>query len=232
MIELRDVTLAFPDGDGVLTAVDHVDLDCPRGTVTGLTGPSGSGKSSLLAVAGTLLRPDSGRVVLDGVDATELSRAEASRLRRSRVGIVFQQANLLPALTAREQLLLMDRLGGRQDRRGSGARADALLAEVGLADRAGARPAQLSGGQRQRINVARALMNDPAVLLVDEPTSALDAERGAAIVDLVVRLTRERGTATLLVTHDLAQLARLDTTLSMRAGRLSSWAPEGVGRPG
>ncbi|KQQ08368.1 ABC transporter ATP-binding protein [Rathayibacter sp. Leaf296] len=232
MIELQDVTLTFPDGDRTLTAVDHVTLDCPPGVVTGLTGPSGSGKSSLLAVAGTLLRPDSGRVVLDGIDVTSLSRADASRVRRSRVGIVFQQANLLPALTAREQLLVMDRLGGRRERSRTEARADALLAEVGLADRGGARPSQLSGGQRQRINVARALMNDPAVLLVDEPTSALDAERGAAIVDLVVRLTREHSTATLLVTHDVVHLSRVDRTASMRDGRLTAAAATSAGRAG
>ncbi|PPG51710.1 MULTISPECIES: ABC transporter ATP-binding protein [unclassified Rathayibacter] len=222
MIELHDVTLCFDDGGTRLTAVDRADLECRPGSVTGLTGPSGSGKSSLLAVAATLIRPDSGRVVIDGVDVSTLSRAEASRLRRSSIGIVFQQANLLPALTAREQLLVMDRLGGRRERARAAARADELLAEVGLEGRAGARPAQLSGGQRQRINVARALMNAPSVLLVDEPTSALDSERGAAIVDLVVRLTRERGTATLLVTHEAAHLPRLDRVLTMRDGRLAA----------
>ncbi|NQX04713.1 ABC transporter ATP-binding protein [Rathayibacter sp. VKM Ac-2856] len=220
MIELLDVTLTFDDGGSRLTAVDRADLDCPPGTVTGLTGPSGSGKSSLLAVAATLIRPDSGRILIDGDDVSRLSRAGAARLRRSRIGIVFQQANLLPALTAREQLLVMDRLGDRR-RTSASARADELLAEVGLSERAHARPAQLSGGQRQRVNIARALMNAPSVLLVDEPTSALDTERGTAIIDLIVRLTRERGTATLLVTHEEAHLPRLDRVATMRDGRLT-----------
>lgn len=209
MIELQSVTLTYPDGAGRLTAVDDVSLTVPPGTVTALTGPSGSGKSSVLAVAATLLRPDRGRVVLDGVDATGLGRAAAARLRRERVGIVFQQSNLLPALTAGEQLRVMAELGGRASRRQravAAERARELLAAVGLDGLADRRPAQLSGGQRQRVNIARALMNGPRVLLVDEPTSALDSERGTAIVELLLRLTRERDTATLLVTHDVSGL--------------------------
>lgn len=222
MIALHDVTLTFDDGGSRLTAVDRAELVCSPGTVTGLTGASGSGKSSLLAVAATLVRPDSGRVVIDGVEATTLSRTEASRVRRSRIGIVFQQSNLIPALTAREQLLVMDRLGGRRERARTQTRAEELLVEVGLEGRGDARVAQLSGGQRQRVNVARALMNEPSVLLVDEPTSALDSERGAAVVDLIVRLTRERGTATLLVTHEAEHLPRLDRVVTMHDGRLSA----------
>ncbi|PCN48535.1 ABC transporter ATP-binding protein [Curtobacterium sp. 'Ferrero'] len=224
MITLDDVTLTFPDGDRRVTAVDHVSLTAPAGVVTGITGPSGSGKSSLLAVAATLIRPDSGRVLVGGadgpvVDAAQLSRNAATSLRRERIGIVFQQSNLIPSLTAREQLLVMGHLGG-----GGGSvsrdRVDDLLDAVGLTGHGDKRPAQLSGGQRQRVAIARALVHDPDVLLVDEPTSALDQERGGAVMDLIARLTHERGTATLLVTHDLVHRGALDELVSVVDGRV------------
>ncbi|MFB6790327.1 ABC transporter ATP-binding protein [Streptomyces olivaceus] len=223
---LTDVTLTHPDGDGRLTALDRVTLEVPGGGLTAVVGPSGSGKSSLLAVAATLITPDSGTVAVDGTDTTGLSRGELADLRRHRIGIVFQQPNLLPSLTAAEQLQVMARLDGRRPRPARG-RALELLDAVGLADHAGRRPHQLSGGQRQRVNIARALMNDPGVLLVDEPTSALDHERGAAVVDLITRLTRERGTATVLVTHDRAQLTAADRVARLHDGRLSPPAPAG-----
>ncbi|MEU9191693.1 ABC transporter ATP-binding protein [Streptomyces hundungensis] len=218
---LDDITLTYPDGEGRLTALDAVSLSVDAGTVTACVGPSGSGKSSLLAVAATLVTPDSGRVVVAGTDTTGLGPAEKAALRRTRLGIVFQQPNLLPSLTAAEQLQVMAHLAGRRPR---AARAHALelLAAVGLADQAHRRPHQLSGGQRQRVNIARALMNEPAVLLVDEPTSALDHERGAAILDLLLTLTRDRGTATVLVTHDRAHLERMDAVVTMADGRLSA----------
>ncbi|MBF4459033.1 ABC transporter ATP-binding protein [Pseudoclavibacter sp. VKM Ac-2867] len=224
MIALDSITLTFPDGGGRLTALDGVSLSAERGTVTGITGPSGSGKSSLLAVAATLIRPDSGSVMIGGVDASGMSRTESAALRRSSIGIVFQQANLLPSLTAREQLLVMNELGApgsRRRRPAAAARADELLAAVGLAEHGAKRPHQLSGGQRQRVNIARALMNDPSALLVDEPTSALDQERGAAIIDLILRLTEELDTATLLVTHDLTHLPRMHDTVQLVDGRLA-----------
>ena len=230
MIRLEDVTLTFPDGDGRVTAVDRATLDGPAGRVTGITGPSGSGKSSLLAVAATLIRPDSGRVLIDGVDAARLNRTEAAALRRERIGIVFQQSNLLPSLTAREQLQVMAELGGARtparERSAIRRRADELLDAVGLTAQAGKRPAQLSGGQRQRVAIARALVHEPGVLLVDEPTSALDQERGAEIMGLISRLTRERGTATLLVTHDLVHAGALDALVRVVDGRITTQSPD------
>lgn len=217
---VHDVTLTYPDGDGRLTALDAVTLDVPAGTLTAVIGPSGSGKSSLLAVAATLVTPDAGRVLVAGRDTARLSAAEKSALRREEIGIVFQQPNLLPSLTAAEQLQVMAHLSGRPAAR-LRSRALELLDAVGLADKAGKRPHQLSGGQRQRVNIARALMNEPSVLLVDEPTSALDHERGAAVLDLLVNLTRERSTATVLVTHDHAHLDRMDRTATMADGRLA-----------
>lgn len=222
MLSLTDITLTFPDGDGRVTAVDRADLEVANGTVAGLTGPSGSGKSSLLAVASTLVRPDSGTVQIAGVDATTLPQKEAARLRREKIGIVFQQSNLLPSLTAREQLLIMGEMDGERSGRAARRRAaDELLDVVGLGDHRDARPAALSGGQRQRINIARALMGDPNVLIVDEPTSALDRARSEEIIELVVDLTRDLGTATLLVTHDLQLMPRFDATYEMIDGSLA-----------
>ncbi|MCN9243462.1 ABC transporter ATP-binding protein [Streptomyces sp. RY43-2] len=218
-LDLTDITLTYPDGDTRLTALDQVSLHVPKGALTAVVGPSGSGKSSLLAVAATLITPDSGTVTIDGVATTGMTRRELTDLRRHKIGIVFQQPNLLPSLTAAEQLQVMAQLDGRKSRTAR-ARAMDLLDAVGLVDQAGRRPHQLSGGQRQRVNIARALMNDPTVLLVDEPTSALDHERGAAVLDLITRLTHQQATATVLVTHDRTHLTAVDRIAEVHDGRL------------
>jgi putative ABC transport system ATP-binding protein len=219
-LTLRDVVLTYPDGDHRLTALDAVSLHTAPGELTAVVGPSGSGKSSLLAVAATLLRPDSGRVLVDGRDTTALSARQAATLRRDRIGIVFQQPNLLASLTALEQLLAVAHLRGARPR-AARTRAEQLLASVGLTDgKQHRRPHQLSGGERQRVNIARALFAEPAVLLVDEPTSALDHDRGAHVVDLLAEITREHRTATVLVTHDHHLLTRADQVLELTDGRL------------
>ncbi|GAB2935897.1 ABC transporter ATP-binding protein [Streptomyces heilongjiangensis] len=218
-LRLTDITLTYPDGDARLTALDQVSLEVPGGSLTAVVGPSGSGKSSLLAVAATLVTPDAGTVTVDGTATTGMTRGELTALRRHTIGIVFQQPNLVPSLTAVEQLQVMARIDGRRPRTARN-RAMELLDAVGLADQAGRRPHQLSGGQRQRVNIARALMNDPTVLLVDEPTSALDHERGAAVVDLIARLTHQQATATVLVTHDRTHLTAVDRIAEVHDGRL------------
>ncbi|MFC3986724.1 ABC transporter ATP-binding protein [Streptosporangium jomthongense] len=233
-LNLTDITLTYPDGETRLTALDQVSLEVPQGSLTAVVGPSGSGKSSLLAVAATLITPDTGTVTVDGQNTTGLTRGELTELRRHKIGIVFQQPNLLPSLTAAEQLQVMAQIDGRKPRTARD-RAMELLDAVGLADQAGRRPHQLSGGQRQRVNIARALMNDPTVLLVDEPTSALDHERGAAVLDLIARLTRRQATATVLVTHDRTHLTDADQIAEVHDGRLRLPAPTlrtGSGAPG
>ncbi|KFF60698.1 ABC transporter ATP-binding protein [Cryobacterium sp. MLB-32] len=229
MIRLTDTTLTFPDGGTRVTAVNDVSLTVDRGTVAAITGPSGSGKSSLLAVMSSLVTPDRGSVVIDDIEVTELSMNDRAELRRERIGIIFQQSNLIPALTSTEQLTVMGELSGdrrsARARRSDTGRAAELLDAVGLADHGRKRPAQLSGGQRQRVNIARALMNRPTALVIDEPTSALDQERGSSILDLILRLTAEHNTATVLVTHDLRLLPRLDRTYTMTDGVLTEGHP-------
>ncbi|PZH18321.1 ABC transporter ATP-binding protein [Streptomyces sp. NTH33] len=217
---LSGVTLALGDGDTAVTALDQVDLSVAPGEFVAVVGPSGSGKSSLLAVAGGLQRPTSGTVHIAGTELTALSDKERTAARRHHIGFVFQQSNLLASLTVREQLLLPLHIDGRLDA-AARARADELIEAVGLSHRTGSRPHQLSGGERQRAGLARALMTSLAVLLVDEPTSALDRVRSAEAVRLIAEQTHERGTATVMVTHDTAIMDAADRVHEMVDGRLS-----------
>lgn len=219
-LNLVNVSLEYPDGSSTLKALDAVNLSVHRSEFLSLVGPSGSGKSSLLAVAATLVKPTAGLVIIDEEDVTAFSDAERTALRRDKVGIIFQQPNLLPALTAVEQLLIREHLRGRRVR-GEREKAAELLEVVGLSNAAHKRPHQLSGGQRQRVNIARALMGSPTVLLVDEPTAALDHERSESIVRLLRRVTNEFRTATVMVTHDTEFLPLTDAVATMRDGRIS-----------
>lgn len=213
-------TLTFPDGAGRVTAVDDASLTVAPGEFAAVTGPSGSGKSSLLAVAGLLQTPDSGTVTIGERTVSGLSRKDAAAVRLSSIGFVFQQSNLISSLTAAEQLEAVARLAGRKGKSVTRRAAD-LLESVDLTDAANRLPAQLSGGQRQRVGIARALMNAPQVLLVDEPTSALDSERSAAVVALIGEVTRAQGVATLMVTHDLPTLTAVDSVYEMVDGVLT-----------
>ncbi|MER5625917.1 ABC transporter ATP-binding protein [Streptosporangium sp. NPDC002544] len=227
-LKLTDIILTYPDGDRTLTALDHVSLSVAPGEFTAVVGPSGSGKSSLLAVAATLLTPESGTVTVAGYDVSGASPVDRTRIRRDHIGIVFQQPNLLASLTVLDQLLVMADLAGRSTRQAT-KRACELLVAVDLVGKQDKRPHQLSGGERQRVNIARALMNEPEVLLVDEPTSALDHQRGEQIVSLLAGLTKQNGVATIMVTHDLATLAMVDSVLTMTDGNLTTGAAAHLG---
>jgi putative ABC transport system ATP-binding protein len=223
-LNLVNVTLEYPDGDGTVKALDSVSLAVQAGQMVSLVGPSGSGKSSLLAVAATLVRPTGGLVEIGGTDIAGLSDRELTAVRREQVGIIFQQPNLLASLTAAEQLIIGDHLR-RKPLKAARRKAAELLDVVGLASGADKRPHQLSGGQRQRVNIARALMGDPSVLLVDEPTAALDHERSESIVGLLRRVTDEFRVATVMVTHDTEFVPLTDAVATMRDGRLSAPVP-------
>ena len=184
-----------------MAALDHANLTVARDEIVALVGPSGSGKTTLCSIAGGLLSATSGEVIVGGHDITEYSERELSDFRRDQVGFVFQSVNLVPFLTARENLLVVAELGGG-DKATSKDRADQLLEELGLADRAKNLPSQLSGGQRQRVAIGRALMNDPALVLFDEPTSALDSKLGDQVTQLIRSEMKQRGTSAIIVTHD------------------------------
>ncbi|MBY8869317.1 ABC transporter ATP-binding protein [Streptomyces sennicomposti] len=213
-LELCDVTVTLGRAESRTTALRGVSAGFAASALTALVGPSGSGKSTLLAVAGALLRPDSGQVLLDGRDIARLSPAEQARLRRTRIGYVFQSGNLLSGLTALEQLLAAASVAGRPPR-AMRPRAEELLAEVGLAHRLRHRADQLSGGERQRIALARALLLEPGLLLVDEPTAAVDRERAAGIVDLLATTTHRHGCVTVVATHDPVVTRAADHVVDM-----------------
>lgn len=218
-LELENVTMIVRDGRSDRTLLDGIDLAVGAGETVALTGASGSGKSSLLAIAGLLRPADSGRVVIAGADASALGDRERTRLRRDRIGIVFQSPNLLPALTAREQVEVVAHVAG-QHRGPARERAVELLARVGLEDRLDARPAELSGGERQRVGIARALMNQPSVVLADEPTASLDPARGEVVMRLLIEEAARIGAATLVVTHDAEQAAGAHHWFHLEQGRL------------
>lgn len=227
-LRLRDVRLSWPDGqddDGrprLVHALDGVSMEAPAGVLTAVTGPSGSGKSSLLSVVAGLVGASSGQVLIDGRDVVQMTPEQRAEMRRTRVGVVFQQPNLLASLTAREQLLLTAHIGGQDRRREAARRADELLELLGLEAAAGRRPHQLSGGQQQRVNIGRALMSSPSVMLVDEPTASLDHERSISVMQMLRDATRRFGTATVLVTHEAELLEDDDRRLTLVDGRLTA----------
>jgi putative ABC transport system ATP-binding protein len=216
MIELRGVSKTVMSGTSPLTILHPLDLKLPAGESLAITGPSGSGKSTLLGLIAGLDAPTSGRILIDGTDITDLGEDALARLRGEKIGFVFQFFHLIPSLTALENVLVPMEIAGRAE---PGARARALLDEVGLTGRGHHYPSQLSGGEQQRVALARALANDPPVLLADEPTGNLDSANGRHIMDLLLQVNRARRTTLVLVTHD-ASLALLATAqLALRDGR-------------
>ena len=214
------VSLVLGDGDQQVQALDTISLSVLPGELLAVVGPSGSGKSSLLAVCGGLRSPTSGRIQIGDTELTTLDSAGLARVRRDRIGFVFQQSNLLPALTVLDQLLLTVHLRGTAPGSADRDRAMLLLQQVGMETRSRRRPAELSGGERQRVGIARALMSSPRVLLVDEPTSMLDQSRGRQIVELLRSQCHEYRVAALMVTHDPDMLSLVDRAVHIADGRL------------
>lgn len=217
MIDLKDVHLILKGPSGPVAILCGIDLSVEAGTVMSVVGPSGSGKSSLLAIIGGIERPTRGRVVVCGRELNGLSEDELARFRRRHIGILFQAFHLVPSMTARENVALPMELLGRPDAQ---ARAAELLAEVGLAHRMDHFPAQLSGGEQQRVALARALANEPDILLADEPTGNLDQATGRAVAELLFAVQARRGATLLLVTHDLELAARCRRRFRLDGGRL------------
>jgi len=221
VIELEDVDLTLGMGAARVHVLKNISLTIERGEAVGLVGPSGSGKSTLLMTLAGLERPDSGRVRVDGADLTRLGENELARFRGRNMGVVFQSFQLIPTMTALENVAVPLELAGRAD---AFARAAEELEAVGLGARLSHYPAQLSGGEQQRVALARALAPDPLILLADEPTGNLDSETGAAIIDLIFAQQARRGATLALVTHDASLAARCDRAVRLRSGRIDAEA--------
>jgi putative ABC transport system ATP-binding protein len=218
--ELRDVTKVYGENGTEVRALDGLDLSVARGEFLAVAGPSGSGKTTLLQILGALDRPSGGRIEFEGGDMAALDDADLTRLRLDTIGFVFQQFNLIPTLTARENVevaLAPTKLGSERRH----ARAAELLDAVGLGSRLTHLPSQLSGGEQQRVAIARAMANDPRVLLADEPTGNLDTTTGEEVLSLLQRLSAELGQTIVLITHDAALAARADRLVQMRDGRIA-----------
>jgi len=218
MIRLRNVSKTVQSGDRPLTILHSLDWDVPAGQCLAIIGPSGSGKSTLLGLIAGLDAPTTGEIVIAGTEITTLDEDSLARLRGEKIGFVFQFFHLVPSLTALENIQVPIEIAGRRDAR---RRAQLLLDEVGLLDRGHHYPAQLSGGEQQRIAIARALANDPPLILADEPTGNLDSSNGRNILELLLQVRRSRGATLVLVTHDPAVAAVADAQLVLRDGRVA-----------
>jgi putative ABC transport system ATP-binding protein len=216
-LRLEAVRKIYGTGPAAVTALDGLSLTLPAGTFTAVMGPSGSGKSTLLQCAAGLDAPTAGSVVVGGVEMTGRSETELTRLRRERIGFVFQHFNLLPTLTALQNVTLPLRLAGRRADRAAAA---AVLAQVGLDGRQGHRPAQLSGGQQQRVAIARALVTGPSVIFADEPTGALDTRSAREVLRLLARTVSEQGRTVVMVTHDPVAASYAGSVLFLADGRI------------
>jgi putative ABC transport system ATP-binding protein len=220
-IDLHNIHKAYRQGQATIKALSGVSLTVESGEFMAVVGRSGSGKTTLLDVAGLLLRPTSGSVLIDGVDAASLPDRHRAAIRATRIGFVFQEYNLLPALSVLDNVLLPRRYGGG-NRASARARARELLDLVGLGNRIRHRPDELSGGQQQRVAIARALVNRPALVLADEPTGAVDSETSTQLVGLMRRLNAEDGTAFVIVTHDLELAGQTDRIVRLRDGEIAA----------
>jgi putative ABC transport system ATP-binding protein len=219
VLEVRDLVKTFILDGSPLNAVDDVSFQVRSGEFIALVGPSGSGKTTLLSMLAALLMPSKGEIFIDGQELSKMGDSERVKLRRARIGFTFQSNNLIPYLTARENVEFMLRLNDRLDKVGR-IRTEELLARLGLEGRLRSLPAQMSGGQQQRVAIARALIHNPALVLADEPTASLDTERAIQVVRTFAALVHENDRAGIIVTHDLRMCKYVDRVLQMRDGKL------------
>jgi putative ABC transport system ATP-binding protein len=218
-LEVSHVIKTFQSDSGPINAVDNVSFQVNSGEFVALVGPSGSGKTTMLSILAALLTPTSGQVLIDGQDLARMNETERVTLRRRKIGFTFQSNNLIPFLSASENVQLMLRLNGCLDHAGR-IRSEELLSRLGLGQRLKSLPGQMSGGQQQRVAIARALIHNPTVVLADEPTASLDTERAFQVVQTFAALIHENNRAGIMVTHDLRMCQYVDRVLQMRDGKL------------
>jgi putative ABC transport system ATP-binding protein len=218
-LEVKDLVKSFALDGATINAVDHVSFQVKSGEFVALVGPSGSGKTTMLSILAALLSPTSGQVLIDGEDLAQMNEKRRVKLRREKIGFTFQSNNLIPFLTAHENVEFMLRLNGQSNKAGR-MRSAEILSRLGLSDRLYNLPAQLSGGQQQRVAIARALIHNPAVVLADEPTASLDTERAYQVVETFANLVHENNRAGIIVTHDLRLVQYVDRVLQMQDGKL------------
>ena len=218
MIQIDQLSKHYRQGKSVVRALDGVSLEIESGEFVAVVGRSGSGKTTMLDSLGLLLRPTSGRVVIDGVDTTQLKDDGKARLRGDKIGFIFQEYNLLPTLTALENVMLPLRYAAKP--KGDRAWATSLLREVGLEDRMHSRPDQMSGGQQQRVAIARSFVNHPSLVLGDEPTGAVDSETSDQLAHIMRSMNRQHHVTFAIVTHDLELAAQTDRIIRLKDGRI------------
>src|SRR5574339_583974 len=218
-LEVKDLVKTFALDGSTIRAVDTVSFQVKSGEFVALVGPSGSGKTTMLSILAALLSPTSGQVLIDGQDLAQMNEKRRVKLRREKIGFTFQANNLIPFLTAQENVEFMLRLNNKADKAGC-LRSAELLSRLGLSDRLHNLPAQLSGGQQQRVAIARALIHNPSVVLADEPTASLDTERAFQVVKTFAHLIHENNRAGIIVTHDLRMCQYVDRVLQMQDGKL------------
>ena len=219
-LEVRQVVKTFQSDSGNVNAVDGVSFSVRHGEFVALVGPSGSGKTTMLSILAALLSPTEGQVLIDGQDLARMGETERVRLRREKIGFTFQSNNLIPYLSAQENVEFMLRLNRKMNKVGS-LRSQELLSRLGLAERLSSLPSQMSGGQQQRVAIARALIHNPTLVLADEPTASLDTERAFQVVQTFAALIHENQRAGIMVTHDLRMCQYVDRVLQMQDGRLT-----------
>jgi len=220
ILETQNVSKIYDSGNLVVKAVDDVSISVEAGEFIGLVGPSGSGKPTMLGMLAGLLNASAGQLIIDGQDLNQMNDVQRTRFRREKIGFTFQANNLVPYLTALENVELMLRLNKKNGREGRQRAAD-LLTRLGMGDRLNNLPAQLSGGQQQRVAIARALIHNPSVVLADEPTASLDTERANQVVGIFADLIHEQNKAGIMVTHDLRMCKYVDKVIQMVDGKVA-----------
>jgi putative ABC transport system ATP-binding protein len=217
LVELHNVEKEYEIGDVKLRVLKEINLKIKESEIAAIMGPSGSGKSTMLHILGCLDRPTKGKVIIDGVDVSKLDDDSLAKIRREKIGFIFQFFNIIPIFTALENVELPMIFSKRPDRM---ERAKELLKTVGLQQRASHHPSQLSGGETQRVAIARALANDPKLILADEPTGNLDSKSGKEIMDILVKLNKEKGTTLLLITHDSSVAKYAERIIRLKDGMI------------